>query len=289
MLMAGCVPEPCPEGSARRDDGVCAWIAEDAEAPDSGGDQEGESLPWSEVEPPEEGEPSSAWSEEEVQAALDLALSQALPDPFSLQEAWLGYFGESDGVCPAADPYQIEVGVEGCTTSAGWTYAGPALYAESEEAESYALLLVADSFVVRPTGETVVVSVISDYQRAGADGARSWTLELAGTLADPLATDWLGQGASLDLDATGSDDGPMVLDGGVHVGTAPALGARSLAIDSSCPLDGVLAVRDDAGRWIEIELDCAECGVARMADAELGEVCPDATILQALATTLEGP
>ncbi len=287
--MAGCVPEPCPEGSARRDDGVCALIVEGEQDADSGGDLEGESLPWSEVEPPSEGEPSAAWTTDEVQAALELALSQALPDPFSLQEAWHGYFGESDGGCPGDDPYQIEVGVDGCTTSSGWTYAGPALYAEAEDADSYAFLLVADSFIVRPTGETVVVSVINDYQRAGADGARSWTLELAGTLFDPLAADWLGQGASLDLDATGSDDGPLVLDGGVHVGTAPAWGARSLAIDSSCPLDGILAVRDAAGRWIEIELDCAECGVARMGDEELGEVCPDATMLQALATTLEGP
>jgi len=236
-----------------------------------------------------EGEPPAAWSVEQVQAALDLALSEALPDPFSLQVAWQGYFGEPDGDCPGSDPYQIEVAVTGCTTSSGWTYAGPALYVESEETESYTFLLVADSFVVRPTGETAVVGVISDYQRTGAQGARSWSLELAGTMFDPLATGWLGQGASVDLDATGSDDGPLVLDGGVHVGTAPALSAHSLAVDESCPLDGVLAVRDDAGRWIEIELDCAACGVARMADTELGEVCPDASVLQALAVTLEGP
>ena len=33
----------------------------------------------------------------------------------------------------------------------------------------------------------------------------------------------------------------------------------------------------------------AHGGVARMADTELGEVCPDASVLQALAVTLEGP
>ena len=45
--------------------------------------------------------------------------------------------GNSFETKSALPEIKIEVAVTGCTTSSGWTYAGPALYVESEETESY--------------------------------------------------------------------------------------------------------------------------------------------------------
>lgn len=268
----------CMDGYGADESGACVPVGEESAAP--GGADSG--TPAVTVDSP------AVWTASEVEEALRAGLVAGLPDPWTLGRAWTTAIdtGGTPG-CPASAGYSLVQGVEGCTSAAGWTFAGPADWIDDEHG---GFLLEADSYILRASGTQLAYGglVTAEIVPDGDDVA--WRTSVEGTFVDESATGWAGTGVSASLAVKGerrSGEVTLLLDGGSSVGTATV--TFEALTWSSCGLTGALGAVDRVGRGYRATFSCSLCGPASTGTEALGEVCVSDDALVDLAARMEAP
>jgi hypothetical protein len=273
--LLACAPEPCPSGSARRDDGLCVLTGGATSGDAASTQTQPEPDPF--VRPPR-----ADWTAADAEQAFEEAVA-VLPDPASLDAAWMGLFDHREGDCPSLEGYNFDHAVEGCGTTDGWVFAGPAeYYSDTEGGRS--LDLTADVYVVAPDATLASLSLAVHHGRQGEGEDAYAEGGLATYLVWPGQDGWLAD-SSTTLEYRGTASA-LVLRGGTRIGATPALWMNEAVVGGDCGAEGPAAVRTPDGRWVDVDLACGGCGPATLGGEDLGEVCLPVDALRAWATAL---
>lgn len=279
LAVVGCSSEStviCAPGYGASDQGVCLRV----EAPQGHGGESDAS-----PELPTAPDPFTAI---EAEAALQAGLDAGLAEPLLLAERWRDAIDTgSGGGCPGSGGYSLIRGVRGCTSTEGYTFAGPADW--TSDGDSFRLEV--DSYILRPEGSLLSYNGDIRYDWGEIDGTLTWRGDVQGSFVDDDAEGWLGRGASVDLLAKGTgagDSAEVLLSGGCSVGVETVL-FESLVWDPTCGASGTLATLDGAGRAYRLSLDCSPCGTVSQGTLDLGQACLDLSAIAALVAQLEAP
>jgi len=211
----------------------------------------------------------------EVEERLGVLLAWELPTPAVVERAYFEGLALGDDSCPG-DAFQLletNVPADGCVTQEGTFFEGQSQWYVETNGGVDALSIVAD-FSIQATdgremrfGGLTDISVEGDAVDASVTGTWAWTEDEA----------WLAEGVGTAFTLVGERSGALVLNGGVGGLTSDDhLTFESLSLSSDCPAEGVLRVRDPAGDWYSLVLDCDSCGELSWYDGSpLGEVCVD--------------
>ena len=266
----------CAPGYGASDAGVCVPVAP------PGGRGDGS------AEPPDLPEPPPPLDLAEAEATLQAALDAGLPEPLLLAEQWTSAIDAgTGGGCPGSGDYSLIRGVRGCTSSEGYTFAGPADWTRDEDS----FFLEADSYILRPDGTLLSYNGELGYEVDRSAGVTTWRGDVRGSFVDDAAAGWLGTGVSTDLVAKGSgaaEDAEVQLSGGCSVGLETVL-FEDLVWTPACGASGTLATLDAAGRAYRLSVDCSSCGPLSLGDDLLGDACLDLSALEALVARLAAP
>lgn len=278
LASLGCSTDPviCAPGYGASDQGVCL--------PVSPPEHQNTGAP----EPPDLPAASAPLEAAEAEDALQAALDAGLVEPLVLGERWRAAIDAgTGGGCPGSGGYSLIRGVQGCTSTEGYTFAGPADW--TSEGDSFHLEV--DSYILRPDGTLLSYNGEVRYDWGEVDGVLTWRGDVRGSFVDDDASGWLGEGASADLLAKGTGTGAgaqVQLTGGCSVGVETVL-FETLLWDPVCGPSGVVATLDDAGRAYRLALDCSPCGTVSLGDDALGEACLDLSAIEALVARLAAP
>ncbi len=269
-------PVICAPGYGASDAGVCVPVAP------PGGRGDGSETP------PDLPEPPPPFTLAEAEAALQSALDAGLPEPVLLAERWVAAIDAgTGGGCPGSGGYSLIRGVRGCTSTEGYTFAGPADWTSDEDS----FFLEVDSYILRPDGTLLSYNGELGYDVDWSDGTPSWRGDVRGSFVDDAAGDWLGTGFSADLMAKGSgttDTAEVQLTGGCSVGLETVL-FDDLVWTPGCGASGVLTTLDPTGRSYQLSVDCSACGPLRFGEEVLGEACLDLSAIEVLVAQLAAP
>lgn len=215
--------------------------------------------------PPDAAEP--IWTADEVVAQLDAAV-QELPDAEAVVDEYLELLSQGDPECPGSDTHidSAVLGLEGCTASTGYSYAGEASIVDGSWGDGQSLTLGADCVITGPSGELFEAGGYATTESTG----NGWYQLVQGTFTTE-GTTW---SAGLELTEGSvrggwSRDGLAVVFDDVTLGDGCAGGALELA---------------QAGEgWYRLVLGCDGCGAVAWGDTHVGTGCLD---LDALAAEL---
>ncbi len=266
---------PCPEGSARRADGLC-------ELTDTGAPT---------------GSASSISPQMDGEEAIDLltgVLSLGLVEGVALQAVYAEALSQRDSTCPPMENAENSdwFGVwstlagESCTSESGYVYFGLALASldlvEEDGSEGLEFGLLASFSITDPDGE-IFIGGGSGTQSwyVDADGGISWHTNLGGTFSYPPAGGWIGGGVESSIFFSGTRDGDhdqAEFIGGIGYPDAD-ISFDDLTYDSEREphLLGAVRVRDDSGYWYRLELHETDCGTLIWQEQEVGDYCAPLT------------
>jgi len=270
----------------------CAGPASEAQAPSPGVDDRsgptdsgGSDLP--DIVAPEL---EAAWSPSEVEAAIARGLTDGLPDPWSIQAAYLEVLNHGNTACPGHETYIDDTHLLGCETPAGWYYSGVSEHHVTEvEADDGARIdgveALGDILFRSPEGDELEAGGHVLYTRTRDAGGRpiAFSTEHQGSWKWDAHDGWLADTVSGLYRSTitrDGDDRVIDLHGAAQIYTVD-LAFRSLRLSEACGWapTGRLDVRDPSGGWFQVDFGdaCAACGDATFAGEDAGEVCVDLT------------
>ncbi len=231
-----------------------------------------------------------------IEASGTAALASGYPRAERLWEAYrtlLAVHGQSD--CPFGWQFglgEFQSPLVGCTTAAGWTFAGLTLRKEEVDADGVEEWLTGDASVQEPAGAYGTLAGEVRWWRASGGEPRAFSQSMYGTWGMPWESGWLAESPSLSVSMEGTWSAARVealLSGGITLGGASVY-LDGVTVDTltcpGAPTSGTLLVRGAAGAWSTITLasDCSGCGAA--ADPEgvvVGTACvPWASVLASL-------
>lgn len=221
-------------------------------------------------------------SAQEVATALTGVLA-GLPDPAHLVEAYAELRAHGDAECPGEGMNLTGAVLHGCTSNAGYRYAGVAEYI-SGPMDMGALLgdarvVYGDFEITRPDGAVfeagghVVVVTAEDFAAS----------ELAGTWRWEGGEPWAAVGTSGSLRTEAAAGHHVSVDGAIDMeGTYVA--AAGFGLNAACGWgpSGMLQLRDPSGGWHSLRFEsCAPCAEVVFEGQALGQGCPDFAGLRA--------
>ncbi len=284
LALASCNPPAAQPGEALPDD--------EAVAPIPGGPTDS-GLPGL---PEIDGGPTQAsWTATDIDAALQEALGQGIPDPWTLQAQLLEVFSHGDGACPGHPNYIDDRNLLGCTAASGWMYSGVSewteLHGEVEGMPIEGELTFGDIIFASPEGLVFEVGGFVQWMRlrdARFDVARIETQHQG-------SWHWDGDPIWLDQTVSGRYQIRMErVDGNRQITLTGAARVRGIDLDFQDLLleegdcawapRGALAVRDPAGGWHRLDFGeaCQPCASPSYQGGEpQGEVCVDLAAIPA--------
>ena len=216
-------------------------------------------------------------SADEALAVLDALYTTGLPDPGVVQASYLEALSHSDESCPGLE-LQMNTQPEGCTAESGYHYSGLATYLLTEEPPGWTLS--AEMEITPPSGVV--------FGAGGAAGLWGGTTEKGWWRQGNIHGSWQSDDApflaagfsgslALFAESAGSDRYMVGMDGAISYGGAVVVDLSMVSARSSECFEyflGLYQVRDEYGRWYELELsECTGCGEVRQDGMALGEGC----------------
>ena len=254
---------------------------------------------------PHEDPPSTepAWTAAEVQAVLEGALADGLPDPRYEHDQYIELLSHGNADCPGHETYIDDRFVYGCNAASGYYYSGVSNYltsAETVDGTRVASVEVNGDFLFRNDREQFFEVGGHSIQKTTwpADGSSGtlW-LEHSGTWLWQAHESWLQTGASgrfsMTLSRSGSDRVVQV-EGAIGFDRTWMAFDELVLAEGGCAWapTGAIEVRDPSGAWHRVDFgtECTSCGALVFdGDTALGEVCLDlSTIPLALDGGWEG-
>lgn len=234
--------------------------------------------------------PTPQWTAAQVGEQIESFTASATPNPGTIVNAYLGLMAQGDGTCPGDSPngYEDPGGPLGCTATSGVHFQGVAWYDVSEAANGVLPLdwmHGGDFIIVDASGAAMSGGGEVIYEADIGETTLEFSYELYGSWIYEAATDWLAQGVSGVITASGSlaeGASTLTLNGGLAVGDLRLDFQDFTATETTdCPWEptGRLGVRDEGGYWYDwtFELDCDPCAdVVFTSTGEIvGELCTD--------------
>lgn len=213
--------------------------------------------------PPASAEP--LWSADQVATFLDAAV-QELPDASAVVDEYLTLLAAGDETCPGSATHidSAVLGLEGCTASTGYSYAGEASIVDASWGDGESLTLGADCRITSPDGEVFEAGGYASSERAGG----AWTQQLEGTFTTHGKTWSVGLDLASDgVDGGWSREGLAVVFDDVTLGDGCAGGAMELA--------------QEGEGWYRLRLGCDGCGAVAWGDEHVGTACVNVDALAA--------
>lgn len=231
----------------------------------------------------------AAWSPADVEAAVAAALVDGLPDPWAIQDDYLGVLSHGNTACPGHPTYIDDTHLLGCETASGWYYSGVSEYLVTEGTTADGLLwddveALGDILFRSPEGDEFEAGGHVKWTRYRSEGGlvQGYTTEVQGSWRWEADDAWLADTVSgLYFTTLGRDGDGRFVD---IAGSARVYGV-DLAFDAvriregACGWapTGALRVRDPSTWWHTVTFGdtCTPCGAAAFDGAATGEVCVD--------------
>ncbi|MCB9744292.1 MAG: hypothetical protein H6740_16965 [Alphaproteobacteria bacterium] len=233
-----------------------------------------------------------SYSAAEVDALIDAAIAEGLPEPFTPLAVYQRAFDAwaEDG-CPVGNPYEVPGDYIGCTTSAGAFFWGPILYAPNTDGFAPAeFSVIGDGYIIDPDGAWLYAGGELAFQptppQDEADERLEWFYLISGTWGYAPDGDWLGARWSGVIQGDGemtAEDTWVIRVHGSFNKAGAELFFDSLLMDAAhCGVNATGAIRlhDPSGGWYTVEPEgCSNCGPVTFDGGgevlELGEACVD--------------
>lgn len=250
----------------------------------------------------------------ELEGAIEAVVDTLMAiDPRTAPDAFDEAMLHVGGACPQTEVTGPQTVVAGdCTTNAGWTWLGVGAVSHMQnfrvelgEIDEFHYVwdyCVGNAQVFSAaTGERYEMLGMSWYRDYEADTGRALAIELWGEFqvydVPRFEDTWIARDLGVEMyvelaELEGGWEGTWTAGVSRLDGTVWAFSFDDLAVTAACPAEptGEIDVQDAAGTWHTVVFDgdttCDGCGVGRVGDTPLGEVCAD---LSRLVSFTEDP
>ena len=236
---------------------------------------------------------------DEVFEQLDAFFSVGIPDPNAIEASYLEALTHGDETCPGME-LQMNTEPQGCVAESGYWFSGLSTYLlVDEEKKGQAITgwtLSGEFEIIDPTGDL--------FSAGGAAAVTYGTIKEGWTASAYASGSWLMDGEVPFLDAGYSgmvsllaevtdEHRTVVINGSIAYGGSLVADFDSMYSKSwECPdhMIGLLQVRDEFGRWYQIDMStCGGCGVVSFDGTELGEGCLETEALPEMLVEILEP